>query len=89
MSGRRVARATRSIVNARDLQLECSRVRQFYGGRRRDLRLLGIRRMNRVSNILIRGLCGVRKGLDQGWGTCGLKATFGLLSHKVWPYIGA
>ena len=51
-SDRRVAGAIRSMVNDRDLQLECDRVlhealfvflcmavRQYYGGRRRDLEL--------------------------------------------------
>ena len=52
------------------------RVRQCYGGIRRDLELglyrwttsglLSIRRMDRVPNTRIRELCGVKKGLDEG-----------------------
>ena len=51
MSGRRVAHAVKSLVNAKDLQLECARVlhekylvpvlmyevRQCYGKRRKDI----------------------------------------------------
>ena len=84
VSGRRVAGAIRSLVNARDLQLKCVIVLYgtllapvlMYGNetmlwkekeRSRisavqmyNLRgLLGIRRLNRVSNAQIRELCGV------------------------------
>ena len=89
-SGRRVAGAIRSLVNARNLQLECARILHeillvpvlMYGVETvlrkekerfsiravhmKNLRgLLGIRRMDRVSNARIRELCGVRKGLDE------------------------
>ena len=89
-SGRRVAGAIRSLVNAKYLQIECARVlhetwfipvlmydsetllwkeKEIYKIRAvqiNDLRdLLGIRRMNRVSNAQIRELCGVTKGVDE------------------------
>ena len=76
MSGRRVAGVIRSLVNARDLQLQCARVLHetllvpilMYG---RDnvmnnlRRLLGIRRMDTVQNSGIRELCRVAKGVDE------------------------
>ena len=51
-------------------------VRQLYGGRRRDLkiravqkdnlrRLLGIRKMDKVSNARIKQLCRVTKDVDE------------------------
>ena len=94
-SGRKVAVAFRSLVNAKDLQLQCARVLHktllvhvlMYGSETMlwkekeisrvravqmdNLRgLLGIRRMNRVSNVRIRELCGVtkvvHKRIDEG-----------------------
>ena len=89
-SGRRVAGAIRSLVNARDLKIECARVLHetllipilMYGSetmlwkekKRSKIRyvqmdnlrvLVGIRRMGRVPNALIRELRGAAKGVDE------------------------
>ena len=87
-SGRRVPGAIRSLVNARSLQLECTKVSDesllvlvlMYGSKsiiwRRRFRIkavqmdnlrddLGIRRMDKVSNAWIRGLCRVTKGSEE------------------------
>ena len=48
--------------------------------------LLGIRRTDRVSNALIRGLCGVGKCLDEGL----IKAPYGgLTMWRGWRGIGS
>ena len=88
-SGRRVAGAIKSLVNVRNLQLDCARVlhetllclflcmvvRQLWKEKEKSRvktlqmdnfrGLLGIRRMDRVLNIRIRELCGVKMGLDE------------------------
>ena len=65
LSGRRIAGVIRPLVNARSLQLgyagvlhESLLVPALRG-------LLGIRRMDKVSNARIRQLCGVTKGVDE------------------------
>ena len=80
-SGRRVAGAIRSLVNVRDLQLECARVLHetllvllWEEKERSRIRavhidkvrgLICIRRMDRVPNALIRELCEVTKGVEE------------------------
>ena len=62
MSMRRVAGSIRSLVNARDLQLECASL----AVQRDNLRgFLGIKRMDRVPNAQKTKLCGVKKSLDE------------------------
>ena len=65
VSGRRFAVFISSLVKAKDLWEEKEKSR-IMGVQRKNLRgLLGIRRMDRVPNALIRELCGVTKGLDE------------------------
>ena len=75
-SGRRVASTIRSIVNVRDLQIECARELHetdlvpllMYGSKkmlRKEIRIiLRIRRIDRVTNAHIRELWRVTKGVD-------------------------
>ena len=78
VSGRKEAGAIRSLVNARDLQLECARVfhqtlqwREKERSRIRAVQmdnlrgLLGFRRIDKVPNARIKELCGVTKGVDE------------------------
>ena len=77
-SGRRVADALRSLVNARALQIDWTRVlhetmiwkekerSRIRAVQMNNLRSLsGVRRIDKVPNAQIRELCGVTKGLTK------------------------
>ena len=82
VTGRRVANAIKSLVNARGLQLECAKVLHemllvpvlMYG-------LMGIRRMDKVLNGFIRELCGVIKVL---FGDLTMWKKYRMISKRVY-----
>ena len=78
VSGRRVAVAFRSLVNAWSLQLECASACSYIWMENERSRIravqmdnlrgrLGIKRMDKVPNAQMRQLCEVMKGVDIIW----------------------